>query len=372
MKILIIHGGEIKCPGGVYKTVRETAKYLAEMGHDVVLLQENPSNLSKEEYYEGFNVVRVKNRFDLYGLNIQIYFYLKNHFKDLNPDVIHVHGYHSLFSVEIIYLVKKIDPNIPIVFSPHFGILSHNTLAGKYLSGTYNNIIGKKNINLVDKIIAASEFEAKNVIGLLNVPESKLTIIPHGVDKIDVIKKQDLDGPIHLLYVGHLLKLKGVQYIINALYELVHQKNIKVYLTVVGDGPYKKKLKKIAENYNVDKYIKWEGFVSSSNTKKLLNYYKDADMLLLLSQSENYGIVVSESLAMGTPVIVTKTTALNEFLDEVGCFGVSYPPNPKEVADAVLNILDNYSVGPFSEKIRTWSKVAKDYEQIYLNLLGDL
>lgn len=369
MKILIIHGGEIKCPRGIYKTVRETAKYLVQMQHDVVLLQENPSNLSKEEYYEGFNIIRVKNRFDLYGLNIQMYFYLKNHFKDLNPDVIHVHGYHTLLSVEMIYLVKKIDPNIPIVFSPHFGILSHNTLAGKYLFGIYNNIMGKKNINLADKIIAASEFEAKNIIELLNVPESKLTIIPHGVDKIDVVKEQDSDGIIHLLYVGYLLKLKGVQYIINTLYELVYQKNINVCLTVVGDGPYKKRLKKKAENYNVDKYIKWEGFVSSSKTKKLLNYYKDADIVLLLSQSENYGIVVSESLASGTPVIVSKTTALKEFLGETGCYGVDYPPKPTKVVDQILNICrNNIKVGPLSDKIRTWDKVTKDYELIYRKL----
>ena len=68
MKILIIHGGEITLPGGVYMTVRETAKHLADRGHEIILLQENPLSLPKEEFYDGFKIIRVKSRFfSLYG-----------------------------------------------------------------------------------------------------------------------------------------------------------------------------------------------------------------------------------------------------------------------------------------------------------------
>ena len=101
-----------------------------------------------------------------------------------------------------------------------------------------------------------------------------------------------------------------------------------------------------------------------------MSYYKKSDIFLLLSQSENYGIVVPEALTMGTPVIVTKRTALNEFLNEPGCFGVDYPPDPKEVANLILKIYkSDIKVGPFTKKIRTWNEVALDYEQLYLRFI---
>ena len=90
---------------------------------------------------------------------------------------------------------------------------------------------------------------------------------------------------------------------------------------------------------------------------------------MLLSKNENYGITVAEALALGTPVIVTKHSALREFLSEPGCFGVDYPPNPREVAELILKIVNSdVKVGPFSRKIRTWEEVVKDYEEIYSTL----
>ena len=94
------------------------------------------------------------------------------------------------------------------------------------------------------------------------------------------------------------------------------------------------------------------------------------DIFLLLSNSEAYGITVAEALALGIPCIITKITALNEFINEPGCFGVNYPPDPTEVAKMVLKIYtDDVKVGPFSDKIRTWDKVSKDYENVYLDFL---
>jgi hypothetical protein len=50
---------------------------------------------------------------------------------------------------------------------------------------------------------------------------------------------------------------------------------------------------------------------------------------------------------------------------------VDYPPDPKQVAEKVLEIYDDeVQVGPFSDKIRTWDKVAHDYERVYQALLG--
>ena len=143
----------------------------------------------------------------------------------------------------------------------------------------------------------------------------------------------------------------------------------EVVLTIIGDGPEKKRLQRLAEKLGTTDKIEWRSFL---RRKEFINMIKKADVFLLLSESEAYGIIVAEALALGTPVIVTKRTALKEFLNEPGCFGVDYPPNPEEVAELILKIVDSdVKVGPFSKKIRTWDEVVEDYERVYLQLMGD-
>ena len=373
LKILLINFMETTEPGGINKTVREIAKNLSKKGHDVTVLQSNPSNLPNEEIYEGFKLIRVHSYFEkhFYGLNLRIYDYLKRHFNELNPDIVHVHGYATLFSLETLYVIRKINKKVPIIFSPHFDIFSHDTFAGKHLWSIYNRFIGKKLIKIPDVIISASYFESNNIKKLL-CPKKEIIVISHGVDNINLIKNNQNKETINLLYVGYLLEIKGIQYILEAIYELVYKKNIKVNFKIVGEGPYEYKLKKMIDDLKLNEFVSWEGFIQHSQLEKLLDYYKKSDIFLLLSQSENYGIVVPEALTMGTPVIVTKRTALNEFLNEPGCFGVDYPPNPKEVADLIVKIYENdVKVGPFSKKIRTWDKVAEDYELIYGKLINE-
>jgi hypothetical protein len=73
---------------------------------------------------------------------------------------------------------------------------------------------------------------------------------------------------------------------------------------------------------------------------------------------------------MGVACIATKTTALTEFLNEPGCFGISYPPDPSALAELIVRVhRSNVRTGLLSDKIRTWDRIARDYECIYENCL---
>lgn len=365
MNIILTNYSEVTSPGGVHRTVIEIAKHLSKKGHKITVLQANPMGLPAEEIYEGFRIVRVKSIFGdkLYGFHPEFFSFIKKYYLCFNPDIIHIHGYHTLFSPELIYLFKHLYPNTPLIFSPHFGISSHSTLGGKYLWAPYNKFIGKKISQDVNIIIAASYFEANSLSKFMFSPQNKITVIPHGVDIIDLSRVEFKRDRINLLYVGYLLELKGVQYAIESLHVLVYEKKINAQLTIVGKGPYENDLKELANKLNVTGFINWAGFIPSYN---LRNYYKNADVFLFTSKSENYGIVVGEALSFGTPVIVTKIPALMEFLNEPGCFGIEYPPKPDKLSELIMYINStDIKVGPFSKKIRTWDKVADNYEQIY-------
>ncbi len=374
---------ETKHPGGINKVVREIAKNLADMGHETIVLQPNPSNLPDEEIYEGFKIIRVSSAMDkyFYGLSLGIYQYLKNNLKDINPDIIHVNGYHTLQSIEVIHTIKGIDPNIPLIFSPYLDVVP-GTLAGKYLMNVHN-YFGKRALEKCDYITSSSQFEAEKTIEILKADPDRLKVIPLGVDvfdrseNIDISKdvvgvdlSKDLNGDkkINLIYSGYLITRKGVDYILKSLNALVHDLRVKnVVLTIVGEGPENENLLEMSRDLKLDKYIEWKPFLSRD---KLITKIRQSDIFMLLSRSEAYGITVAEALALGTPCIITERTALKEFSMEPGCFVVNYPPEPREVADSILDIYENdVTVGPFTEKIRPWNKVSEDYEKLYESLL---
>ena len=365
MKVLLVNYMETTSPGGINKVVREIAINLSKRGHEVTVLQANPFNLPHEEEYYGFKIIRIKSRIEniFYGLNPSLYPYLRDEIKNLNPDIIHIHGYHSLFSPNVLFIFKYMKINTPILFTPHYDTLNHSTLAGKVLGTIYDKVLGKRILNKFDHIISVSDFEANNI--RLMLPDADITVIPHGVNYINT-RKKIINSKLKLLYVGYLLDYKGVQYIIKAVKELVYSKNFdKLEFVIVGEGKYKKKLLDLSKKLNVDEFIKWKNFAPH---QEILVEMEKSDIFLLLSKSEGYGIVVAEALAMGTPSIVTNGTALEEFTVENGCFGVNFPPEPNEVADLILELNKKHvKTGPFIKKIRTWDKITEDYEKLYMD-----
>lgn len=189
-----------------------------------------------------------------------------------------------------------------------------------------------------------------------------------GVDQIASRGQTASGNPLRLLYAGYLLEYKGVQSIIDSLYELIHVRRFCDFrLTIVGEGDYKSHLVRRSKDLGVDDFIEWKPFLSHSQHVEEM---KKADILLQLPRSEAYGLIVAEALAMGIPAIVSQGTALEEFIEEPGCFGVEMPPNPSEVVDLILRVSGSgVAVGPSSGKIRTWSEVAADYERVFLMLL---
>jgi len=358
--------------GGINKTVRELAHTLSIKGHNVTVLQSNPMNMLGEENVDGYKIIRINSHIDnyTYGFNPMLCQYLRKQLSKLKPDIIHIHGYHTLFSLGVILTLKwvmKLD--VPIVFTAHYDPLNHNTLAGKIFGDRYDKMIGHRLLDHCDYIVSVSQFELRNLQRLSDL-KGKCIVIPHGVDQInlntdpDIPKQRDV---IKLLYVGYLLEYKGVQYIIEALNELVNKRRIKrVELTVIGEGEYKSKLIELATKCELNDYIVWKAFMPP---KDVLDEMSRADIFLLLSLSEGYGIVVAEALSSGIPAIVTKGTALEEFTNEKGCFGVEVPPNPKVVTDLILYIFKNkIQMGPFSGKIRTWAQVGEEYDRLYRKL----
>lgn len=370
MNLLSINHSEITLPGGVHTTISKLSKALIQIGYVPSVLSVNPGGLQSEEGVDGELIVRMRSQISshLHGFSPSALFYLTRYVDRIQPDIIHVHGYHTLFSLEVLYLLRNSE--YPIVFSPHYGPESHNTLLGDKLWGVYKHV-GKSCFQIADKVTCASEFERENVLRDFQVDPAKIHVIPHGVDAIEPRKKRTARSGISLLYLGWFIELKGIQFILKALSELNTELDANATLTLVGTGDCQEQLMELARKLNVADAVSWH---PPSFADALRRKLEGADILLLLSRSENFGLVVAEALAAGVPCIVAHKAALKEFSGEPGCFSIAYPPQTKELARLIVKVYEgDVNVGPFSDKIQTWDKIALRYDELYRSLLkGDM
>ena len=365
MRILAINCTDITQIGGINYSIKRVSEELVKRGHECYVLSINPGSLPSEENINGVNVIRVKSPISkhLYWFSPSMARFLrKNLGKSLKPDIAHIHDYRSLLTPEVAYLLRS--KHVPFIFSPHYALHEYNTLAGKYLLGYYKPI-GSRVFRWAGMVVTSSEYSKYMLVTDFDLPPEIIQIIPMGVDNLEALKgkvRKASQASVSLLYAGVFIEKKGIHHIIQAISGL-RRRGIQAHLNIIGEGEYEYKLRSLAKELNVEDSISWYEPLSR---EELHQKVMETDIFLLLSRSESYGIVVTEALAAGTPCIVTKTTALTEFLTEPGCFGVNYPPDPSEVADLIIKIHDSsIQVGPFSPKIRTWDKVAIDYEKMY-------
>ncbi|VVB90895.1 D-inositol-3-phosphate glycosyltransferase [uncultured archaeon] len=242
----------------------------------------------------------------------------------------HVHSYHALPAF-FAALAKKSR----LVFTPHYHRRGHTVIRNLMLKAY--RIIGGRIFGMADKVICVSEYEKRMVMSDFNIPAGKIEKIPNGLDLNEFInlksdKKSD-DGSKTLLYVGRLEQYKGIHHIIKAL---PHLEDFK--LDIIGKGPYEKNLHKLAQELYVTKRINWYKDVTR---KELLDRYASADMFIMLSKYEAYGITVAEALAAGTPCIVATGSALDDFVDGKRCSGINTPVTTGELINAIKNMQDS-------------------------------
>lgn len=168
------------------------------------------------------------------------------------------------------------------------------------LKGSIGSLVESFVIRLPNQIITVSDEVTGKVIEALGSPKKVLQINSglsySEMDKIRVDKSSNT-----ILYVGRLIEHKRVDVLIEAFRKLVSQKQFQNFqLKIVGVGPEEQNLKTLAEGLA---NCIFSGELSS--TSRVWEVIKEATVLVLPSEREGFGLVVAESLALGTPVITS-------------------------------------------------------------------
>jgi glycosyltransferase involved in cell wall biosynthesis len=229
-----------------------------------------------------------------------------------------------------------------------------------------------------DRVIAVSQALKEAMVGL-GIAESKISVIPNGVDtkKFYPIPRKEaresLGLPEHgkvILSVGHLTAGKGFDVLLKTVALLLQQSSHEnLHLIIVGDGLFRKELEKTSSMLKLGRNVSFTGSVSH---EELFRWYSAADVFCLASAMEGCPNVILESLACGTPVIATAVGGIPEIIrsDE---FGLLTQRNETKIAEAIEAALrkswrsyDLIQLG----KQHSWEQTARAVHDVFESVLG--
>jgi glycosyltransferase involved in cell wall biosynthesis len=200
-------------------------------------------------------------------------------------------------------------------------------------------------------------------------PSGRYEVVPNVVDVEAFVSRSERPaqgaGTKRLLVVALLSPQKGIAYLLDGLAE-VYRTRQDFTLDVVGDGPLRLQLEQLARDRLPRSVVNFHGLLERDRVAELMTR---ADVLVVPSVVETFGVVVIEALAAGLPVIATRAVANHEYLQDR--FGLVVAPcRAGSLRDAVLTMLDaGWTVprGAALEVARSFSEsvVSQRWSEIY-------
>ena len=157
-------------------------------------------------------------------------------------------------------------------------------------------------LRLADYVLVPSRHVQHTLAGV--VPEEKIRMIPYGAPEVRPRRHfhSDSNAPLKVLFVGNLGQHKGIAYLLEAMDLLGGQAE----LTMVGF--------RLRPNPRVDEACRRWRWIETLPHGRVMDLMQESDVLVLPSLSDAFGLVVTEALACGLPVIVTPNTGVSEII----------------------------------------------------------
>ncbi len=272
--------------GGAQRYFADVCLELAGRGHSVLSIIRKNSVLESELVAVGnIKVAVISNRFgwyDPFAVN-----QMKMAFDRFQPNVVEAHLARAAF------LAGEIKPagKWPLIAK------THNSLNGKY----YRN---------VDVIVPTTTQAAKSE-SHSNVPRHKFATVIPNFSRLEPVSNVVKPARINKVFAaGRFVRKKGFHLLLEALAEL-NPSDGNFSLQIAGDGPEFPTLKVLSTKLRINDKVQFLGYRSD-----ILNLMKDADLFVLPSLNEPFGIVMLEAMAMGTPILATRCEGPLEILDD--------------------------------------------------------
>ena len=367
--------------GGIARHCLGLSKALAKLGHEVYVITLEFPGTPLFEDVDGVKVHRVL--IELGHPNFIIWTFIFNHFmekkvaelsRSVKFDIIHVHDW----------------------LTADAGVSSKHFLNKSLVSTVHSTEVGRSqglhnpDSFLIDGIEWWMTYEAKRVIvcsnsvkweleSHFNLPHDKVTVIPNGVEisnfnlniNREEVKRRYGIKPNEriVLFIGRLVPQKGVDTLIKAV-PLIIQRHRDAKILIAGDGWSRTYLEELAKSMGLGDHVRFLGFISDWELADLM---VAADVLVVPSVYEPFGIVALEGMAAGTPVVATNIGGLSEIIEHDKTGVLVYPRNPESIAWGVNRVLSDrkyadWLVRNARKKVLeaySWEEIAKRTVEVY-------
>lgn len=369
--------------GGLARHVRKLSENLVELGAEVHVLTRGDGSAADEQLLNGVHVHRVREpdrprdlgefvtwiehmNTDMLSAGVALG-------DDLEFDV--VHGHDWLVASACDHLARRFDrPLVMTIHATEYG--RHQGWVDKHPQSHIHGV-EKWVTNRADKVIACSAYMREHIADIYALEENDVSVIPNGIDPEDLRPMDNLDelrlafaAPDEklVLLVGRLVYEKGFQVALEALPTLI--KNVgNVRFLIAGSGTHEEELKAQAESLGLMEHGTFVGWIGDDVLHSL---YKIADLTVVPSIYEPFGLVALEAMASGCPCIVADTGGLREVVptEKVGLrFQSRDPESLARMAERVLTDpeLRDRLVTEASDHVLTfdWLDVARTTLDLY-------
>ena len=381
--MLSIHSdpiGELgtKDTGGMSVYIKELAHELGRRGHGIDIYTRSMDNqdLSVKHLYENVRLIHVgiPNGNNLSKLTI--FPFLPKYFRAIENfrisdnrtyDIIHSHYW---LSGQLGIKAQKVWQCPHLTTFHTLGKVKDRTGAGA--PEPQFRIAAEDEIILTcHRILAPTGRERDNLVRLYGATSDRIGIVPCGVNlrlfypaaKSAAREKLEMgSSDTILLYIGRFDPLKGLGSLLEAMPHIKNGKPVRLVI-VGGDGDrsseYRAMVQK-ARHLNIDKQVTFAGQIDQRN---LPPYYAAADVLVMPSSYESFGLVGLEALASGRPVVSPPVGAIDSLIQKAQAGCVVSDPSPRSLAAGIQSVISNRNVPP-AEAIResileySWPNVA--------------
>ncbi|MFN0293095.1 XrtY-associated glycosyltransferase XYAG1 [Pedobacter helvus] len=314
--------------GGPTMSVAKLSEELTKAGHEVTVLATTANGkeelnvpIGKETLVDGVKVYYFKRLTkDHTHFSPALLWFLHQTIKSEKQKtknekiIVHIHAWWNLVSI-FSCLVAKLH-GVKVILSPR-GMLTNYSLNNRNskMKDAIHFFLGKSLLKYA-YIHATSEKEKEDVAQTSTV--SGIRVIPNFVNfpnaQINPIATKtltNLPNTYKLLFLSRIEEKKGLE----ILFEALSQIAIPYQLSIAGTGEqsYIQSLKNLAERLGIQHKLTWLGHVANEQKFELL---AQSDLLVLTSYNENFANVVIESLAVGTPVLISEEVGLAAYVKE--------------------------------------------------------
>jgi glycogen(starch) synthase len=236
--------------------------------------------------------------------------------------------------------------------------------------------------NRAEGVIACSAYMREHIADIYGLEEGRIAVIPNGIDPSELVPVDDLDtlrarfaAPEErlVLLVGRLVYEKGFQLALEALPGLIERVG-NVRFIVAGSGTAEQELREQASRLGLDDHGTFVGWIGDDVLHSL---YRIADLTVVPSIYEPFGLVALEAMASGCPCLVADTGGLREVVpnDDVGLrFRSRDPDSLGQMAERLLTdtALRDRLVAEATEHVLTfdWADVARQTAELYRGLVS--